>query len=266
MRGSSSLNVNEDAPVRGLSEVLAASAITGAPLHVVHINSSSQGAIDHTLQMITEAQARGVDVTTEANPYTAGATRIESALFDDYLTRKDVDFSKLQWVATGERLTRETFIQYRKERGTVIIHSNSEANVRKAIVSPLTMIASDGFDITANGHPRSAGTFTKVLRQYVREEKSLTWMEALDKMTYQPAKRMERRVPMMKAKGRLQPGADADIVVFDPATVRDVATYEKPAVAATGMKFVLVNGTLVVDGGKAIEGAFPGKPIRASIQ
>jgi len=266
MRGSSSMSISEDAPIRGLSEVIAAAAITGASLHVVHINSSSQGSIDRTLKMIGEARARGVDVTTEAYPYTAGATRIESALFDDYLTRKDVDFSKLQWVATGERLTRDTFIKYRKERGTVIIHSNTEANVRKAVINPLSMIASDGFDITPNGHPRSAGCFTKILRQYVREEKALTWMEALDKMTYEPAKRLEHRVPAMKAKGRVQAGADADIVVFDPETLRDNSTYEKPAVASSGMRFVLVNGTLIVDNGKQLDRAFPGKPIRASIQ
>ena len=266
MRGASSVVRGDNGPVSGLSEVLAAAAITGAPLHVVHINSSSQSSIDKTLQMIAEARKRGIDVTTEAYPYTAGATRIESALFDDYATRTDIDFSTLQWVATGERLTRDTFLKYRKERGTVIIHSNSEANVRKAILSPLAMIASDGFDITPNGHPRSAGTFTKVLRQYVREEKALTWMEALSKMTDQPARRLEKRVPTMKAKGRLQPGADADIVVFDPATVRDVSTYEKPAQAATGMKYVLVNGSLIVDGGKLNEAGYPGKPIRASIQ
>ena len=266
MRGASSMIRDDNGPVSGLSEVLAAAAITGASLHVVHINSSSQNGIDKTLQMIAEARKRGVDVTTEAYPYTAGATRIESALFDDYSTRKDIDFSKLQWVATGERLTRDTFLKYRKERGTVIVHSNSEENVRKAVTSRLAMIASDGFDITPNGHPRSAGTFTKVLRQYVREEKSLTWMEALSKMTDQPARRLEKRVPSMKAKGRLQVGADADIVVFDPATVRDVSTYEKPAQEAIGMRYVLVNGTLVVDGGKISDAGFPGKAIRASIQ
>ena len=92
-------------------------------------------------------------------------------------------------------------------------------------------------------------------------------MGALSKMTDQPARRLEKRVPMMKAKGRLQPGADADIVVFDPATVRDISTYEKPAQEATGMKYVLVSGSLVVDNGRLNEAAgYPGKPIRASIQ
>ena len=265
MRGSSSMTQGDAAPLQGLSEVIAAAAITGASLHVVHINSSSQGAIARTLQMVGEARAHGIDITTEAYPYTAGATRIESALFDDYADRKDVDFSKLQWVATGERLTRDSFLKYRKERGIVIVHSNSEENVRKAVTSPLAMVASDGFDITANGHPRSAGTFTKVLRQYVREEKAITWMDALSKMTDQPARRLEKRVPAMQGKGRIQAGADADIAVFDPETVSDVSTYEKPAQAATGMKFVLVGGVLVVDGGKPVDGVYPGKPIRAAI-
>jgi N-acyl-D-aspartate/D-glutamate deacylase len=266
MRGASSTVRNGSGPIQGLSEVIAAASITGAPLHIVHINSSSQGVIDRTLQIIGEARQHGLDITTEAYPYTAGATRIESALFDDYANRPDIDFSRLQWVATGERLTRESFLKYRKERGTVIIHSNTEANVRKAVSSPLTMIASDGFDITANGHPRSAGTFTKVLRQYVREEQTLTWMDALSKMTDQPAKRLQRRVPAMKFKGRLQVGADADIVVFDPETVRDMSTYERPQELSAGMKFVLVDGTLVVDDGKNVPGVFPGKPIRANIQ
>ena len=263
IRGAGSAMKDTGAAIQGVSEVIAAAEITGAPLHIVHINSSSQSAIDRTLQMIGEARARGLDITTEAYPYTAGATRIESALFDDYLTRKDIDFSKLQWVATGERLTRDTFIKYRKERGVVIIHSNTEESVHKAITSPLTMIASDGFDITPNGHPRSAGCFTKVLRQYVREEHALTWMDAISKMTIQPAKRLEHRVPAMKAKGRIEPGADADIVMFDPQTVRDMSTYEKPAQAAAGMKYVLVDGTPVVDGGKLVEHTFPGQPIRA---
>ena len=126
MRGASSAGQGEDSRIQGLSEVIAAASITGAALHVVHINSSSLDSIDRMLRMISEARARGLDITTEAYPYTAGATRIESALFDDYLTRKDVNFSTLQWVATGERLTRETFIKYRKERGTLIIHANTE--------------------------------------------------------------------------------------------------------------------------------------------
>lgn len=263
MRGPASGRGGENERIQGLVEVIAAAATTGASLHIVHMNSSSHDSVERMLQIVGEARANRLDVTTEAYPYAAGATKIESALFNGWEDRKDVDFSTMQWIATGERLTRETFLKYRKERGMVIVHSNVEENVRKAILSPLTMIASDGFDVTANGHPRSAGTFCRVLGRYVREQKGLSWNEAIAKMTIQPAKRLESRVPAMRGKGRLRAGADADVVVFNPTTVTDKSTYEKPAQASEGMKYVLVNGTLVLDDGKLVDHVFPGKAIQA---
>ena len=268
IRGGSSAIANAEATrIQGLSEVIAAAAITGAPLQVVHINSSSQSSIDKMLQIITEAKARGIDVTTEAYPYTAGATRIEAAMFKEWETRPDVDFHALQWVATGERLTRETFLKYRAQRGLVVVHSNTEENVRKAILSPLTMIASDGFDLTGGqGHPRSSGTYSRILAKYVREEKSLSLMDAVRKMSLMPAQRLEKRVPMMRDKGRIRAGADADITVFDPARVQDRSTYAAPATTSVGVEYVLVDGTPVVDQGKIAAGVFPGKAVRAPVQ
>jgi N-acyl-D-aspartate/D-glutamate deacylase len=265
LRGASSTIANgENGRMQGLSEVIAAAAITGAPLQVVHINSSGQESVGKMLQMISDARSHGMDITTEAYPYTAGATRIESASFKDWENRPDSDYQKLQWAATGERLTRQTFLKYREQRGVVIIHSNTEENVRAAILSPLTMIASDGFDVReGEGHPRSAGTFSRVLAKYVRDEKSLSLMDALKKMTLMPAQRIEKRVPMMRNKGRLRVGADADITMFDPATVQDMSTYEHPARMSSGIRYVLVNGTPVVDGGAPVNGVFPGTGVRA---
>ncbi len=251
---------------QGLSEVIAAATITGAPLHVVHINSSAQQSLDSMLQIISEARLRGVDITTEAYPYTAGATRIESALFDAWQDRLPSDYQTLQWMATGERLNRESFLRYRKQGGTVIMHTNTEERVRTAILSPLTMIASDGSDIRDGmGHPRSAGTFSRVLGRYVRDEGSLPLMDALRKMTLMPANRLAARVPSMRDKGRIRAGADADLTIFDPARIRDRSTYEKAGIMSEGVVHVLVNGTAVVRDGKLIEGVYPGKAIRAPI-
>jgi N-acyl-D-aspartate/D-glutamate deacylase len=242
----------------GLDEAIDVAARTGAPLHVVHANSSGAMETTEFLAKIQDARDRGQDVTTEAYPYSAGQTRIESALFDDWETYDDEQFATYQWPATGERLTRESFAQYRQQGGSVIIHNRTEEVTRAAIESPLTMIASDG-SVT---HPRGAGTFARVLGKYVREEGAVDLMDALRRMTIEPAKRLETFVPAMKSKGRLQQGADADITVFDPDTVIDRSTYTDPAVPADGIPYVLVHGVLVVDGGELVEGVRPGKAIR----
>ncbi|MFN7925390.1 MAG: amidohydrolase family protein [Bryobacteraceae bacterium] len=263
---ASSSSIGDNVRIQALGEAIAAAAVTGASLHVVHINSLSLGSIGKTLEMIDGARARGLDVTTEAYPYTAGATRIESASYDGWENRPDEEFAKLQWFKTGERLTRESFFRYRKERGLVIYHANTEEGVRAAVVHPLSMIASDGFDITPNGHPRSAGTFSKILRQYVREEKALPLAEAIAKMTIMPARTLERRVPQMKRKGRVQAGADADLVIFDAAVIRDRSTFEKPAQESEGVRYAMVMGTLVVTEGKIVDGVFPGQALRGPVK
>jgi N-acyl-D-aspartate/D-glutamate deacylase len=250
----------------GLLEAIGESAASGAPVHVAHINSSGQASTARMLGIIEEARAHGVDVTTECYPYTAGATRIESVVFDSWTDKAKEEYEKLQWAATGERLTQETFLKYRKQGGLVLIHANTEEVIRTAIVSPLTIIASDGFDVRpGNGHPRSAGTYSRILGRYVREQGVLSLITALRKMTLMPAQRLEARAPQMRNKGRIGVGADADIVVFDPGRIIDRATYEQPAAYAEGMHEVIVGGRFVVREGRVLEGATPGKPIRAAI-
>ena len=107
LRGGSTGTTSE--PEAGLEEVISAAAVTGAPLQVVHINSSSRNRAPQMLQILREARARGLDVTTEMYPYIAGCTRIESASFDDWMDRPESAYQSLQWMATGERLTRESF-------------------------------------------------------------------------------------------------------------------------------------------------------------
>lgn len=250
--------------VQALEEVIAAAVITGAPLHVVHIQSTGGKATPQLLQIIAEAKSRNIDVTTECYPYVAGMTDIKSAIFNDgWQEVFGIDYRDLQWAQTGERLTKESFDRYRETGGYVAIFSMTEDIVETALKSPLTMIASDGILEKGKGHPRTAGTYTRVLGKYVREQRSLTLMDALRKMTLMPAQRLERRVPGMKKKGRIRIGADADLTIFDPAKVIDKSTYEKPAQYAEGIKFVLVNGAVVVSEGKLQSETYPGRAVRA---
>lgn len=249
----------------GFEEAMAAAAISGAPLHIVHIQSTGGPDVVSELQMISEARSRGMDVTTEAYPYTMGMTSIQAAFLDHKENESDSYFAPMLWPATGEHLTRESFLRYRKEGGMIILPSNTQENIDAAIKSPLTMIASDGALFNGKGHPRTAGTYARVLGHYVREEKALDLMTALKKMTLMPAQRLEKRAPAFKDKGRIRVGADADITVFDPNTIIDKATYEKPLQYSEGIRLVLVNGVPVLKDGKTVDGIFPGRGERAPI-
>jgi N-acyl-D-aspartate/D-glutamate deacylase len=255
-----SVHIHLRGGMSGLIEAIGDATISGAPLHVVHVNSTGGRNTPFLLKAIEDARARGADVTTEAYPYTAGATRIESALYDDWRNWPDERFSNMQWPATGERLTRATFEKYRAIGGTVVSHSNTEEMVAFAINHPLTMIASDG----GPAHPRGAGTYAKVLGRYVREQHGMTLPVAIAKMTLLPAQRLEGRVPEMKDRGRIRQGAFADIVVFDADRIIDHSTYENPRLPSEGIRHVLVNGTQVVRDGKIVEGVRPGRGIRAT--
>jgi N-acyl-D-aspartate/D-glutamate deacylase len=260
--GGASAHIHLRGGLEGLKETIAAARNAGAALHVVHVNSVAGDEIDAFFDAITAARDAGHDVTTEAYPYGAGMTEIQSALFDDWQAWPDERFALHQLVSTGERLTRQTFGKARAEGGTVIIHGRSEAQTRAAIVHPLSMIASDGFIENGRGHPRTSGTYAKVLGQYVRDEGAIPLMDALRRMTLEPARRLESRVPGMANKGRIKVGADADLTIFDPATVRDQATYENGAIPSTGIPFVVIGGQVVVDNGTITE-ARPGRAVRA---
>ncbi len=262
-RHGASAHIHVRGGLSGLREAIGAAERTGASLHVVHANSSGGPETTAFLGLIQEARDRGQDVTTEAYPYGAGMTSIESALFDDWESWPDERYSTFQWVETGERLNRASFARYRDRGGEVIIHSRTEEMTRAAIAHPLTMIASDGFMANGRGHPRTSGTYSKVLGKYVRDEGLLDLGDALRRMTVEPARRLEGRVPAMRRKGRVQVGSDADLTLFDPATIIDRSTYMDATIPAEGIEFVLVGGVMVVDRDGLVEGARPGAPIRA---
>jgi dihydroorotase len=248
----------EPGVIDALQEMLADALATGASVHVVHITSMGLRETPLCLEMIAGARARGLDITTEAYPYTAGMTDLGSAIFSEGWQQRQggITFADLQWAATGERLTAESFARYRKQGGMVAIHSIPEEVVRLAMANPIVMIASDGILEEGKGHPRAAGTYARVLGRYVREQHVLSLMDALRKMTVMPADRLG-----LKNKGRIAVGADADITVFDPERVIDRATFDKPAQYSEGIEYVLVGGTPVVSAGKLTE-ATPGRGVR----
>src|SRR2546430_1355134 len=153
--------------VPGLNEALSLAGETHAPLHVVHINSAALAETPVMLQMIGDARAHGRDVTTEAYPYDAGMTEIQSATIQDvYKNAPDERLAELEWPPTGERLNRESFERYSRIGGPVVVHTNTEQMVALAISNPLTIIASDADLQHGTGHPRTTGTFARVLGCY----------------------------------------------------------------------------------------------------
>jgi Amidohydrolase family len=257
--------VEPNSTLESIQESIANAAITDACVHVLHINSMAMSDAPLMTQLMREARQRGVDVSTEAYPWDGSVDRIRSVIFEaGWEERWGVQASDLQSMATGKRLTREEFDALRNGTGDdrVIMHMNTEETLTALLQDPLVLVASDAVDIQdQNTHPRSAGTFSRVLGHYVREAKALTLMEAIKKMALMPAQRLESFVPGMKHKGRLQVGADADIVLFDPGTVSSKAAYGDAKQYSEGFQSVMVNGVLVVDGGELVAGVFPGRPV-----
>ena len=245
-----------------IQEVIAVAILTGAPLHIVHINSMSLGNIGLSLEMVNTANKKGFDISTELYPYTAASTSLQSAMFDEgWQQRLGISYGDLQWVATGERLTKETFETYRKTGGVVIIHAMKPEWIKMGIAAPGVMIGSDGMTYAKLAHPRTAGTFARVLGKYVREDKVIDLMTAIEKMTLLPAKRLENIAPSMRFKGRIQVGADADITIFNPNTIVDKATFEKGLEFSAGIEYVMVNGTFILKNGKTVSNFFPGQAV-----
>ena len=271
-------------------ELISVAASTGAHAHISHLNSTSLRDIEDVAELVLNAQSQGVNISVEAYPYSAGSTAIGSQLFRGESWKQRLGgVSEKDFFYNGKALTPEKFdnLQDNSPTSVIVFHfldpEHSEHDLKHydiAQLFPNGAVASDAMPMinsdtgrmitgdiwplphNAKTHPRSAGSYSRFIRQFVKERQKIPLIEAIRKMTLIPAQILEESVEQMRFKGRIQEGHDADIVIFDYQELTDRATFEEPILTSKGMRSVIVNGTLVIDDGKLIRDALPGKAIR----
>jgi hypothetical protein len=254
----------------GLDEVLRLAKKFGTSVLICHLSHSAMQNTELFLQKIRAARADGVDVSTEVLPYNAGSTSIGAAVFGrDWRSIFNIDYGDVQRASTGEFFTKESFERTRREEpgADIIHHYVKEKWTRFLVEAPDVIVSSDGLVVSTldkNIPPQGVGSFSKLIGKYVRDEKTLDLMTALSKITLLPAQLLEKSAPTFRLKGRLQIGMDADITVFDLATIAAKTTYEQPHNASVGVQTLLVGGQIVIENGEILGDAFPGQHVLAT--
>ena len=254
----------------GLDEVIALAEAHGVATMICHITHSAMGGIDEWLAKIDAANARGARITTETLSYLAGGTSIAADVFvnRDWRAIFDIDYEDVQWVPTGEWLDEERFLRYQRDYPTSSInhHYVKEEWLLKALAWPGMMVSTDAlpaFDIEVKTNPNIAGTYAHFLGRYVRELEVMPLIEGLRRITLLPAQWLALASEDFSKKGRIQVGADADIVIFDADKIAPRAKYGDPYKTSLGIHHVLVGGRPVVTEGEQVEGRYPGKHLLA---
>ncbi|MGI8552848.1 MAG: N-acyl-D-amino-acid deacylase family protein [Dehalococcoidia bacterium] len=250
----------------------------GVPIQISHHKATGQanwGRVRDSIALIESARGRGLDVTADQYPYTASSTAF-AAVVQNGSVGKTVppegvliasapahpEYEGQSLAALADRFdlpVEEAGRRLLDEEGEalfVVLFSMDEGDVRTVLAHPTTMIGSDGVPAGGKPHPRLYGTFPRVLGRYVREEHVLDLPSAIHRMTGLPATKFR-----LQDRGVLCAGAYADLVVFNPATIRDTATYEEPLHYPEGIAAVYVNGVAVARDGQHTH-ARPGRVVR----
>ena len=272
--------------ILGFLEQMAPQEVYGGGIVIQHMTAQALRDTPQALALIDEAQRKGIQVLPEIYPYDFGGTIVAADYLhpDNYGPNMGRNYSDIIETSTGEPLTKERYEELVKTApGTnVMFYNATEDTVCLGLAHPISVLGSDAFPYVlkkdgsavfdwetpfedVNGHPRGAGAHGKLLR-WVREKKvDIPLSLAVSKMSYLIAQYLQDNgVPQMANKGRIQEGKDADITIFDPATVRDNSTMQDGGLPTTGIPYVFVNGTLVVRNSETVDGVFPGQPIKGS--
>lgn len=278
-------------PVDGSTEVARAAAEVGAQMHHCHVNSTSRRHIDRVLETLDAARAGGASLTVETYPYGAGSTGIGAAfLAPERLPVWGLGPQDLVLLPSGERIRDEARLREVREQapGTLCIVEYLDENdpadlalLQRSMAFPDSIVASDAMHVTwADGswdtrewplppggstHPRTSGTYARSLRTMVREQGVWTWVEAFRRCSHLPARVLDDVAPDARRKGRLDLGADADLVVLDRVALTDAATYLDPTRPSVGVRHLLVGGTPVVSDGDIVPDAYPGRGLRGAV-
>ncbi len=278
----------EDVPdtvIDGAEEIVNAAQETGARSHYCHVNSTSAWHVDRVHDLVQRAQT---EITTEAYPYGAASTSITADfLSPDRLHERGLTPQSIVYTPTGQRVADDAMLAelQRRDPGAIaIVHFLNESDpleqsiLDRALLFPGTVVGSDAMPLIwpqerhdpyawppadVTHHPRGAGSFSRFLRRYVRELGAISLSEAVSRCALGPARVLESYVPAMRRKGRVQPGCDADLVVFDPENVTDRATYATGTLPSTGYAYVLVGGQVLVDHDQLRLDVLPGRPVRS---
>lgn len=234
----------------------------GVPVQVSHVGSMGGfGQMEGMLRLIDAYKANGFDVTADCYPYYAFSTRIGETTYDDgFLARYKTDYSVIEVCEgkyKGMRCSEAIFKELRENepKTITVCHVMKPEDVDMALLHPNVMLASDGLLNNGQGHPRAAGSFPRFIKNYVKTGK-LSLYDAVNKMTAMPAKKLG-----LDFKGRLNKGADADIVIFDLDELADNATFDKPVEYPSGIEYVLIGGKPALRGSRVIDGRL-GKAVR----
>ena len=250
-----SAHVRDDAAYifESIDEFLEAGWHYGLKMQVSHLGSmGGYGQMAQVLAQLDEARLRGLDVMADCYPYSAFSTEIGETTYDPgFLERYQCDYDAIvlcDGPYQGQRCTKEIFDELRRNAPDTITvaHVMQPEDVALAMAHPAVMLCSDGLMHSRQGHPRAAGTFPRLISEYVRSGR-LSLYEAVEKMTALPARRLG-----LAQKGNLTPGSDADMVIFDPETIRDKSTFQAPDLPPEGIEYVIVGGEIACDHGTVV--------------